>query len=82
MVARELMVITGLSAQELVDLARSAFSSVAGTIGGAASTTVTSERAAALGIVCLDGSTGDAMALTFIGNCLPFVDPYIANVMQ
>jgi len=72
------MAITGLSAQELVDLARSAFSAVAGT----ASTTVTSERAAALGIVCLDGSTGDAMALTFIGNCLPFVQSYVANVMQ
>jgi len=72
--ARELMAITGLSAQELVHLARSAF--------GAVSATGSSERAAALGIFCNDGSTGDAMSLTFIGNCLPCVEPYAATVMR
>ena len=80
--ARELMAITGLSAQELVRLARSAFGGAGATAGGTASATVTRERAAALSMFCNDGSTGDAMALTFIGDCLPFVEPYVANVMQ
>ena len=44
--ARELMAITGLSAQELVNMARSAFS----TTGGRASATVNAERLAATGI--------------------------------
>ena len=73
------MAITGLSAQELVHLARSAF---AGGVGGAATAIVSAERAVVLGIFCNDGSTGDVMALAFIGNCLPFVEPCIANVMR
>jgi len=44
--ARELMAITGLSAQELVHLARSAFGAAAGTASAIAS----AERAAAMGI--------------------------------
>ena len=62
-VARELMAITGLSAQELVRLARSAF----GTVGGTASAAVSSVRAAALGIFCRDGITGDGLGLCLIG---------------
>ena len=65
MMARELMAITGLSAQELVRLARSAF----GTAGGAVSATVSAERAAVLGIFCHDRTTGDGMGLCLIGNC-------------
>jgi len=61
--ARELMAITGLSAQELVRLARSAF----GTVGGTASAAVSSGRAAALGIFCSDRTTGDGLGLCLIG---------------
>ena len=61
--ARELMAITGLSAQELVILARSAFAVVGGTASAAAS----AERAAAMGIFCNDGVTGDGMGLNLIG---------------
>jgi len=63
--ARELMVITGLTAQQLVTLARSAF--------GAASATVRSARAAVMGIFCADGSTGDGVGLCLIGNPPSFV---------
>jgi len=72
------MAITGLSAQELVDLARSAF----GTVGGTASAAVSSVRAAELGIFCNDGSTGDSVIVRMIGTCLPFVEPCMANVMR
>jgi len=58
-VARELMALTGLSAQELVHLARSAF--------GTASAAASSVRAAALGIFCNDGITGDGLGLLLIG---------------
>jgi len=61
--ARELMAITGLSAQELVRLARSAF----GTVGGTASAAVSSGRAAALGIFFSDRTTGDGLGLCLIG---------------
>jgi len=44
--AREVMAFTGLSAQELVNLARSAYSAA----GGTASAIVRAERAAAMGI--------------------------------
>jgi len=57
------MAITGLSARELVHLARSAF----GAVGGAASATINAERAAAMGIFCSDGVTGDGMGLRMIG---------------
>ena len=67
--ARELMAITGLSAQELVNIARSAFSSVAGRASAAAS----AARAAAMGIFCNDVVTGDGMGLLLIGNCPLFV---------
>ena len=59
--ARELMAITGLTAQELVHLARSAFAT--------ASATVSAARAAAMGIFCNDGKVGDGMGLALIGNC-------------
>jgi len=64
------MAITGLTAQELVHLARSAF----GAAFGAASATVSAARAAAMGIFCRDGQTGDGMALRLIGNFPPFVE--------
>jgi len=69
--ARELMAITGLTAQELVHLARSAFAT--------ASATVSAARAAAMGIFCNDGTTGDGMGLKLIGNCPPFVQPGISD---
>ena len=72
--ARELMAITGLTAQELVHLARSAFA--------AASATVSAERAAAMGIFCRDGQTGDGMGLALIGNCPPFVEQCEAGCMR
>jgi len=65
-VARELMAITGLTAQELVTLARSAF--------GAASAAVSDARAAAMGIFCRDDITGDGLGLLLIGNSPPFVE--------
>jgi len=67
--ARELMAITGLSAKELVHLARSAFGAVGGRAGGRASATVSAARAAAMGIFCPDGVTGDGMGLLLIGKC-------------
>jgi len=48
--ARELMAITGLSAQELVDIARAAFRAVGAPIGGRATATVYAQRLAATGI--------------------------------
>jgi len=72
--ARELMAITGLTAQELVHLACSAF--------GSASATVNDARTAAMGIFCNDDTTGDGMGLKLIGNCPPFVQPGIADGMQ
>jgi len=65
--ARELMAITGLSARELVRLVRSAFGADGGAAGGAASATINAERAAAMGIFCSDGVTGDGMGLRMIG---------------
>ena len=56
---RELMAITGLSAQELVRIARSAF--------GAASAASSASRAAAMGIFCNDGVTGDGMGFCLMG---------------
>ena len=53
------MVITGLTAQELVDLARAAF--------GSASATVSAERAAALGVYCQDVKTGDGLGVDLVG---------------
>ena len=67
---RELMAITGLTAQELVHLARSAC--------GAPSATVSAARAAAMGIFLTDGITGDGMGLNLIGKCPPFVEQCIA----
>jgi len=64
--ARELMAITGLSAQELVHLARSAF----GAGGGTASATASAARAAAMGVFCNDGVTGDGLGLDLIGNVI------------
>ena len=67
--ARELMAITGLTAQEFVDLAHSAFgvaSAIVGATGKAA-------RAAAMGIFGADGSTGDGFGLCLIGNPPSFV---------
>jgi len=61
--ARELMAITGLSAQELVHLARSAF--------GAASACLSAARAAQLGIFLSDRITGDALRLCLIGGPPP-----------
>ena len=72
--ARELMAMTGLTAQELVHLARSAF--------GTASAPVSAARAAAMGIFCPDGTTGDGMGLKLIGNCPPFVEQCIADGMR
>jgi len=63
------MAITGLSAQELVRLARSAF----GAAGGAASSCASAARAAAMGVFCNDGVTGDGMGFCLIGNCPLFV---------
>jgi len=56
--------ITGLTAQELAHLARSAF----GAVGGAASACLSAARAADLGIFLTDGITGDGMGLCLIGN--------------
>ena len=61
---RELMAITGLSAQELVRIARSAF----GAIGGTASAAASAARAATMGIFCSDGVTGDGMGFCLMGN--------------
>jgi len=58
----ELMAITGLSAQELVRLARSAFVAA----GGEATKIVSTQRAVALGIFSNDG-TGDGIGLAVIG---------------
>jgi len=58
-VALELMAITGLTAEELVNLARSAF--------GAASATVSAARAAALHVFCSDGITGDGRGVDLVG---------------
>jgi len=63
--AIELMAITGLTAQQFVTLARSAF--------GAVSATVSTARAVAMGIFCADGSTGDGFGLCLIGNPPSFV---------
>jgi len=63
------MAITGLFAQELVHVARSAF----GADGGTASATSRAERAAAMGIFRKDGITGDAWGMSLIGNCSLFV---------
>ena len=60
---RELMAITGLSAQELVRIARSAF----GALGGTASAAASASRAAAMGIFCNDGVTGDGMGFCLAG---------------
>ena len=61
--ARQVMAITGLTSQDLVDLARSAFAAV----GGTASATVSAARAAALGVLCLDGTTGDGREKILVG---------------
>jgi len=61
------MAITGLSAQVLVRLARSAFGAAGGRAGGRASATISAARAAAMGIFCSDGVTGDGMGLLLIG---------------
>jgi len=62
--ARELMAITGLPAQELVHIARAAF----GAVGGRASAAASAERAVAMRIFCNDGVTGDGWGLCLIGN--------------
>jgi len=67
--ARELMAIAGLTDQQSVALARSAF----GAAGGAASAIVSTARAAAMGIFCADGSTGDGLGVCLIGNPPSFV---------
>jgi len=67
--ARELMAITGLTALQLVALARSAF----GTAGGAASATWSTARAAVMGIFSKDNTTGDGLGLCLIGNPPCFV---------
>jgi len=54
------MAITGLSAQELVDITRAAF--------GACSAATSAQRAVALRIFCNDGVTGDGWGLCLIGN--------------
>jgi len=72
--ARDLMATTGLTAQELDHLARSAF--------GTPSATVSAARAAAMGIFCHDDTTGDGMGLSLIGNCPLFVEPCIADGMR
>jgi len=69
------MTITGLTTQELVHLALSAF----GAAGGAVSATVSAVRAAALGIFCRDGITGDWFGLCLIGIFPPFVEQYRAG---
>jgi len=65
--ARELMAITGLTAQALVHLARSAF----GAVGGAASACLSAASAASLGIFLSDGVTGDVRGLNLLGNRPP-----------
>ena len=59
------MAITGLTVQELVTLARSAF--------GSANLMVSNARAATMGIFGADGSTGDGLGLRLIGNPPCFV---------
>ena len=61
--ARELMAITGLTAQALVHLARSAF--------GSASACLNAASAASLGIFMRDGVTGDGRGLCFLGDPPP-----------
>jgi len=63
--ARELMAITGLTAQALVHLARSAF--------GTASACLSAASAASLGIFLTDSVTGDGMGLCLIGKSSPSV---------
>jgi len=70
--ARELMVITGLSAQALVHLARSAF----GAVGGTALACLSAASAAVLGIFLSDGITGDGMGLCLIGRTSPSAYTY------
>ena len=43
---------------------------------------VSAARAAAMGIFCHDGTTGDGMGLRLIGNCHPFEEPCIADGMR
>ena len=64
---RELMAITGLSAQELVRIARSAFGALGGAVGGPASVAVMAARAAAMGIFLNDGVTGDGRGMKLVG---------------
>ena len=63
MFVKELVRILGLTPQEIVTLARSAF----GVIGGTVSTTVSAETAAALGVFCADQVTGDSRGLCTAG---------------
>jgi len=58
--ARELMAITGMTAKELVHLARAAF--------GAVSACNNAARAAVLGIFSRDGITGDGRGLCLLGS--------------
>jgi len=67
---REMMAITGLSAQELVRIARSAFGphgALFGALGGTASAAVSDSRAAAMGIFRNDGVTGNGMGMKLLG---------------
>ena len=61
--ARELMAITGLTAQELVNLARSAF----GAAGGAASAANRVAIAVRLHVFCSDGIMGDGLGIDLVG---------------
>ena len=63
MFVKELVRILGLTPQEIVTLARSAF----GAIGGTASTTVSAETAAALGVFCGDQVTSYGVGLCAAG---------------
>jgi len=58
---RQLMAILDATAQEIVTLARSAF--------GTASASVSATRAAALGVFCRDGKTGDGLGVNLVGMC-------------
>jgi len=76
--ARELMAITGLTARELVALARSAFGTASAVVAG----TVMAARAVTQGIFCKDNTTGDGFGLAMIGNPPSFVYLCMAQSMS
>jgi len=76
--ARELMAITGLTAQTLVDLARSAFAGVGGAVGASSN----AASAASLGIFLTDGVTGDGMGMSLLGRSSPYAHTHSCTFVR